>query len=104
MKTQVCLGRWQILEDIPKVICDTAHNKEGIQVVMEQLLSEEFEELHMVLGFVKDKNLDVILPLFPKNAHYYLARPNIRRGLDVEELLRSAQENGQYICEPFWGS
>lgn len=88
------LGRWQILQEKPKIICDTAHNKEGITVVLEQLLNESYQSLHMVLGFVQDKNLDVILPLFPKNAQYYLARPQIRRGLDAEELLRSAQENG----------
>ena len=86
------LGRWQILEGLPKVICDTAHNKEGMIVVMDQLLSEDYENLHMVLGFVQDKNLDVILPLLPKKAKYYLARPNIRRGLNADDLLRSAEE------------
>ena len=31
------LGRWQILQDRPKVICDTAHNAEGLGLVMKQL-------------------------------------------------------------------
>lgn len=81
------LGRWQILRHNPKVVCDTAHNEEGLRVVLRQLLDEEFNRLHFVLGFVKDKNLDSILPLFPKKAAYYLAQPQIPRGLEVEKLV-----------------
>ncbi len=85
------LGRWQVLQESPKIICDTAHNKEGIAVVLEQLLSESYEQLHIVLGFAMEKNIDAMLPLFPKDAFYYVARPNIRRGLDGKELLSTAQ-------------
>ena len=88
------MGRWQILPGTPIVICDTAHNKEGIMMVMEQLLAQEYENLHLVLGFVQDKNLDIILPLFPKQAQYYLARPDIRRGLEVDILARAMTEKG----------
>ena len=88
------LGRYQVIGQDPLVICDTAHNREGITLVMEQLLSENYNKLHMVLGFVQDKDLDVILPLFPKQAHYYLARPDIRRGLDVEVLARAIADQG----------
>ena len=88
------MGRWQILPGTPIVICDTAHNKEGIMMVMEQLLAQEYENLHLVLGFVQDKNLDAILPLFPKQAQYYLARPDIRRGLDVNILAGAMSEKG----------
>ena len=83
------LGRWQIIGQSPKIICDTAHNREGISVVMEQLLQQEYKNLHMVLGFVEDKNLEMILPLFPDNAQYYVARPDIRRGLDAEVLFNA---------------
>ena len=94
------LGRWQILSEQPKIICDTAHNKEGIAIVLKQLQKQQFRRLHLVLGFVEDKNLDVILPLFPKDAFYYLARPAIRRGLDVLQLQQRADhfglENSRY--------
>ncbi len=53
---------------IPKVICDTAHNKEGLNFVMKQLQEEVFNKLHIVLGVVSDKDLDAVLPLFPKKA------------------------------------
>ncbi|MGI9546742.1 MAG: bifunctional folylpolyglutamate synthase/dihydrofolate synthase [Flavobacteriaceae bacterium] len=88
------LGRWQVLQGLPKTICDTAHNRDGIVVVLRQLLDEDFEQLHIVLGFVEDKNLDVVLPLFPKNACYYFARPAIRRGLDVAKLQLAAKKYG----------
>jgi dihydrofolate synthase/folylpolyglutamate synthase len=85
-------GRWQVLQEQPKVICDTAHNKEGLFFVMDQLLKQEFDDLHIVLGVVNDKKLEEILPFFPKNAKYYFCKPNIPRGLDGQVLLQKAKE------------
>ncbi len=85
-------GRWQLLGENPKVICDTAHNKEGLSLVLAQLLKENYKTLHFVLGFVKEKDLDAILPLFPKNASYYFCKPNISRGLNAEILLEKAKK------------
>ena len=62
-------GRWQLLNKSPKVICDTAHNKEGLSLVLNQLKKEEFDQLHIVLGVVADKNLDAILPSVSKKCH-----------------------------------
>ena len=83
-------GRWQQLNAYPKVICDTAHNKEGLEIVLNQIQKEDFNTLHIVLGVVNDKNLDEILPLFPKKAIYYFCKPNIPRGLDAEILKQKA--------------
>lgn len=85
-------GRWQVLGEDPKIICDTAHNKEGLSLVIAQLLKQQYKTLHVVLGFVKEKNLDSILPFFPKNAIYYFCRPNIPRGLDAEVLQAKAKK------------
>lgn len=93
-------GRWQQLGSHPKVICDTAHNKQGLEIVFKQIQKDDFEQLHIVLGVVNDKDLDEILPLFPKNAIYYFCRPNIPRGLDVEILHRKAKSYG-LIGDPF---
>jgi dihydrofolate synthase/folylpolyglutamate synthase len=87
-------GRWQILNASPKVICDTAHNKQGLALVINQLLKENFDTLHIVLGFVADKNIDDILPLFPKNAHYYYSKPQNLRGLDANVLMEKGLNNG----------
>ena len=83
-------GRWQQLQLKPKVICDTAHNKEGLTYVMAQLKKESFKKLHIVLGFVSDKKLDTVLPLFPIDATYYFCKPNIPRGLDEKILIQEA--------------
>ncbi|MCM5661768.1 bifunctional folylpolyglutamate synthase/dihydrofolate synthase [Galbibacter mesophilus] len=84
------MGRWQTIGERPKIICDTAHNKEGLSIVVNQIAKQDFEQLHMVLGFVKDKKLEDILPMLPKNAHYYFCKPDISRGLDAEILKEKA--------------
>ncbi|ASV31027.1 bifunctional folylpolyglutamate synthase/dihydrofolate synthase [Maribacter cobaltidurans] len=92
------LGRWQQLGEEPNIICDTAHNKEGLQLVLEQLEYETYDTLYIVLGFVKEKDLKSILPMFPANAEYYFCKPNISRGLPADILMKKAKEhnlNGQ---------
>lgn len=87
-------GRWQILQENPKIICDTAHNREGLGYVMQQLHEEHFTKLHIVLGVVNDKKLDAVLSFFPKKAIYYFCKPNIPRGLEQEELQKRSKEFG----------
>ena len=87
-------GRWQQLQEHPTVICDTAHNKHGLKVVLKQVQSVEYDRLHVVLGLVNDKNLDEILPLFPKKAQYYFCSPDIPRGLEVSVLYEKAKQYG----------
>ena len=89
-------GRWQQLGENPKIICDTAHNFDGLQIVMNQIQKEDFETLHIVVGFVNDKDLEEILPLFPKSAIYYFCKPDIPRGLDVLILKEKASEHKLY--------
>jgi dihydrofolate synthase/folylpolyglutamate synthase len=88
------LGRWQILNSAPKVVCDTAHNSHGLKVVLNQIDNERYETLHIVLGVVNDKDLVSILPLFPKNAVYYFCTPNVPRGLDAKILKENALQYG----------
>lgn len=87
-------GRWQILQKQPKIICDTAHNKEGLIYVVNQLKDENYKNLHIVFGVVNDKDVDSILPVLPKNAIYYFCKPNIPRGLDVKALQLKFSQNG----------
>ena len=88
------MGRWQQLGERPTVICDTGHNREGISQVVEQLRGEHYERLHIVLGMVKDKDLDAVLPLFPKDARYYFCTPDLARGLEVAVLKVQAEHYG----------
>jgi len=89
-------GRWEIIQQSPKVIVDTAHNKEGLEMVLHQLNQEKFQELHLVLGFVNDKDLDSVLPLFPKRATYYFCKPDVPRGLEVSLLKEKALQHQLY--------
>ncbi len=87
-------GRWQQLGESPKIICDTAHNTHGLTIVLNQIQKESFDQLHFVLGVVNDKDLDEVLPLFPKNAAYYFCKPNIPRGLEADILHKKASSFG----------
>lgn len=89
-------GRWQILQDsCPKIICDTAHNKDAFLCIAENLKREKFEKLHLVLGFVKNKNVTEILDLLPKNALYYFCKPLLERAMSLEEIKKITK------CLPF---
>ena len=87
-------GRWQQLQDGPKVVCDTAHNKEGLEIVMEQLGEQQFDKLHVVIGMVNDKNIEEALGLFPKKATYYFCKADIPRALDASKLAEIAVKLG----------
>lgn len=88
------MGRWQQLGENPNIICDTAHNKEGLSIVLEQIKKQQYEHLHVVLGFVKDKDVQGIVGLFPKDASYYFSKPKISRGLDEKQLEALFHEAG----------
>jgi dihydrofolate synthase/folylpolyglutamate synthase len=81
------MGRWQILSRKPLIICDTGHNREGLEYVVRQLGKIPKTKLHIVLGFVSDKDLRSVLPLFPADAVYYFTRAAVPRALD-EKLLK----------------
>ncbi|MFD2518186.1 bifunctional folylpolyglutamate synthase/dihydrofolate synthase [Salinimicrobium flavum] len=87
-------GRWEVLRENPKVICDTAHNKEGLVYAMKQLQEEEFKHLFLVIGVVNDKDLDSVLPLFPKEGQYFFCKPAIPRGMEAPLLRKKAGGNG----------
>ena len=80
------IGRFQILNDSPKVICDVGHNLEAFQEIIANLNSLRFNNLKLVLGFVKGKDFEKIIDILPKNAQYFFCKPDIKRGLSLESL------------------
>jgi len=93
------LGRWQTLGTEPLIVCDTGHNKAGIEEVIKNIDRTPYENLHMVIGMVKDKDSKSILNLLPKKAVYYFCAPDLERALSVEDLWKQAQAcglNGNY--------
>ena len=90
------IGRWTVLNKIPLTICDTAHNKEGLKIAINDILALNYPKIHFVIGFVNDKSLELIVDLFPKNANYYFCKPNIERGLDSDELKSIFESKSRY--------
>ncbi len=88
------LGRWQIVTKSPMTILDSAHNEAGIKFTMASLQKYGYQNVHFVLGFVKDKDLSKILALFPKESMYYWSKANIPRGLDASILKVNATSFG----------
>ena len=96
---EVCLltglmGRWQILQEQPKMICDTGHNKAGIQYIVEQLSRQTYRQLHIVMGMVNDKDISGVLAMLPKDAIYYFTKASVSRALNENEVKRLAGEAG----------
>ena len=96
---KVCLltglmGRWQKLQDKPTTICDTGHNKAGIQYIVEQLSLQTYQRLHIIIGMVNDKDISGVLALLPKEATYYFTKASVNRALNEKEVQRLAGEAG----------
>lgn len=83
-------GRWQTLGTNPLVICDTGHNIAGITEVLENIRSTGYDQLHIVIGMVKDKDISGILALLPADASYYFCQPDLERALPAEDLAQEA--------------
>lgn len=87
-------GRWYFLQHQPDILCDTAHNEAGIRYVTEQLKTLSYQNLYVVLGVVKDKEIDPILKLLPENAWYFFTMPSLPRALAASELYERATKAG----------
>ena len=85
-------GRWQKLQDLPLVICDTGHNLAGIGHILDQITNIPHENLHMVLGMVDDKSIGGILELLPKTGLYYWCQANVPRAMNASILAQSAEK------------
>ena len=87
------LGRWMTLSYTPLVICDTGHNEDGIKLIVEQINSTNYKDLHFVFGVVNDKSINTILKLLPKNAKYYFCQAKIPRAMNPELLYQKAKKH-----------
>ncbi|RFS27030.1 bifunctional folylpolyglutamate synthase/dihydrofolate synthase [Chitinophaga silvatica] len=87
-------GRWDVVDLHPLTVLDVGHNEAGISEIMEQLRHVNYQQLHIVVGFVKDKEVDKVLPLFPTTAHYYFCKAQLPRALDEVALAEMGAANG----------
>lgn len=86
------MGRWQVLSNNPKIICDTGHNVNGIYQVVKQIALQQFDKLHMVIGMVKDKDISKVLAELPANATYYFCKAQLPRALNEVDLQLAAKQ------------
>ena len=91
------MGRWQTINLSPKVILDVAHNKEGLIFIKNQLKYLVYKKLHLVMGFVKGRNIKELLALFPKDAYYYLGSPKLERSISLTQLKKEFKDSSLQI-------
>ena len=96
LKNTGLMGRWQILNKNPMIICDTAHNEAALQEVISQIKSLDYLNLHLIIGFTNDKNLNKIAKLFPEDSKYYFVQPNIERARKSKEVRDIFKSNNRY--------
>jgi dihydrofolate synthase/folylpolyglutamate synthase len=87
-------GRWQVWGKDPRIVLDVAHNQDGIEQIILQLSQTEYDQLHIVIGMVKDKEISQVLALLPKDATYYFTNAQIPRALPAEDLQTLAERHG----------
>ena len=75
------------------MICDTAHNEPALNEVISQLINLDYYNLHIIIGFTDDKNIDKIAKIFPTDSIYYFVRPNIKRAIDNDLIMRVFNKN-----------
>ena len=84
------MGRWQLLGKEPLIVADTAHNRDGLQLSLAQAAATPHRRLRFVIGFMADKEIEAILPLFPVEADYYFTKAPLPRSLNPETLRELA--------------
>ncbi len=87
-------GRWELVHQHPSVILDVGHNVDGIKAIRQQLEHCSYRHLHIIIGMVKDKDIDVVLALLPQYASYYFTQAQIPRALDAVSLQQQATQFG----------
>lgn len=87
-------GRWEKIASNPSVILDVAHNVDGIRQVLRQLEMIDYNHLHIIIGMVKDKEIEKVLSLLPKTATYYFTQAQLPRALPAQDLEASAKKTG----------
>jgi dihydrofolate synthase/folylpolyglutamate synthase len=87
-------GRWEVLQQQPLVIADVGHNAAGVKEVLKQWKNVGANQKHIIVGFVKDKDVAEALLVFPKDAVYHFCNAGIPRAMPAKDLAAIAEQNG----------
>ena len=88
------MGRWQTVNQTPKVVCDTGHNVGGWIYLSRQLAAVQCQQMHIIFGMVDDKDIDKVLDLLPKHAKFYFTKAQSKRALNETIVKGKAKEHG----------
>lgn len=88
------MGRWQVLDEHPKTVCDTGHNVGGWQYLAPQITAQPCKTLRMVFGMVDDKDINGVMALLPKNAIYYWTQASTKRAIPSTDIQHLGQQHG----------
>ena len=83
-------GRWDIIHENPTIVLDVGHNEDGVKQIIQQIELTTHHDLHIIIGMVKDKEIDTVLSLLPHSANYYFTQAHIPRALPAETLREEA--------------
>ena len=86
------MGRWQTLQNQPKVVCDTGHNVGGWQYLSRQIMAQPCRNLRIVFGMVDDKDIDTVMEMLPKNATYYWTQADNHRAIPASTVAAIAEK------------
>ena len=103
-------GRWETLREATpadpadpshpagraKIICDTGHNAHGLRWVAEQIdrISCDYDNVFFILGLAREKDIDAIAPLLPRNVHYIWTQASSPRALPAVDLANAMSDHG----------
>jgi dihydrofolate synthase/folylpolyglutamate synthase len=89
-------GRWEIIRKDPLLVMDVGHNEDGVKQVLKQVdtMRHKVKAIHFITGMVKDKEIEKVLRLLPKDFKYYFTNAHIPRALPADELQAKAASFG----------
>ena len=87
-------GRWEVIHKNPTIVLEVAHNRDGMEQMLDHIEKLSFNKLHLIIGMVKDKDVEEVLQLLPVEAEYYFTQAKIPRALDVAALQAKASGLG----------
>ncbi|QOL25277.1 bifunctional tetrahydrofolate synthase/dihydrofolate synthase [Thalassotalea sp. LPB0316] len=96
-QTQV-VGRTELVAQHPQVLLDVAHNPHAARHLVAALSRYQFNQLHCVVGMLKDKDIQGTLSLFEEHiAHWYLTNLAVPRGAQARELAATLSDRAQNV-------
>jgi len=88
-KNSQLIGRWTTVSKNPKIIFDAAHNLAGFKCISSQLDKTKYNQLHVILAFIKGKNITELISTLPLNSNIYYTSINMKRGMTQTEIIQN---------------